>query len=398
MSSETININPPERPGSSLDQPLEHRPLAGASERSSPSMMSLGHLARLIVEEGDAEALTELIQRPLFHMDGKSQLNLVAAIGHFRCRHLAQDNEHADRAYDMTLDRFTRLKEADAFPPASGNGVDCRRYYRAYMQHLNDKRGRSSDRSALEWEMYEVKALFVLIRHHYNLALKECHRNSLFTRYVLRLPKGKLKLLMPRSISGRDRNRWLRAHVPDADPTRPSEAQRIQAIIDSHFGQIRSLSLDPDARISSDIPWFSPPQIPGEDCFNVSVEGLADCVAREKVANIVQQRPAIQALGAIRLAKLIQAIFDLLTDDQGSLEEIASQFRVSKPTLSRFAGFRWNSPTRQNSGVPDLWRNTAQVIGSDPEFVEAAKRAGVWQRVEEVAASTAAHSCAQSRL
>ena len=82
---------------------------------------------------------------------------------------------------------------------------------------------------------------------------------------------------------------------------------------------------------------------------------------------------------------MIMEIFDAVTDQEYHLSATASKFGLSKATLSRFAGIRWGGNGQTiRSTVPDLWRNTAKVLGSDPDFVEATKRAGVWKRVEAV--------------
>ena len=59
---------------------------------------------------------------------------------------------------------------------------------------------------------------------------------------------------------------------------------------------------------------------------------------------------------------------------------------LSKATLSRFAGTKWSAQTDSGraSFVPDLWRNTARTLAGHPDFVVAAKEAGVWQQVQVV--------------
>jgi hypothetical protein len=90
-------------------------------------------------------------------------------------------------------------------------------------------------------------------------------------------------------------------------------------------------------------------------------------------------------LGPEKLQAMIRRIFDGLADEQYCLVQVAEQYGLSKATLSRFAGIRWGSGSDPlASPVPDLWRNTAKVIGNDPDLVEAARHAGVWQQIELV--------------
>lgn len=363
--------------------------LPPAEETVSYAKLTLAELARRIASQGDAEALHELHQRTPFYLNGNSPIGVVGLIDHLRRQVLEQGNPNADRAYDLTMDKFSCLagKEARA---AGRKGTDCRRYFEAYATHLNNSRKEWEHKTELEREMFQAKALQSLVRRHYGLALRECQRASHMTRFVWHLPNGALPVLMPRSISGRARRRWLEANIPDADPGKPDEQLRVQAIIDDTIGQPRFSPFVPGLPVDTDASFLAPVPIPGEDVFRVSVEGLADCVAREKATRIAEQRPAIQAMGPAKLQEMIRSIFDGLAESGYSLAAVAVQYGVSKPTLSRFAGIRWHSATSADSWVPDLWRNTAKVIGSDPEFVEAAQRAGVWRQIEEAAELTMA--------
>jgi hypothetical protein len=81
---------------------------------------------------------------------------------------------------------------------------------------------------------------------------------------------------------------------------------------------------------------------------------------------------------------MTRQILDALAEDQYCLAAVAQQYGLSKATLSRFAGIRWDPRGLPKvPRVPDLWRNIAKVVGSNPDFIEAAKRAGVWQSIEK---------------
>lgn len=112
----------------------------------------------------------------------------------------------------------------------------------------------------------------------------------------------------------------------------------------------------------------------------LEVHGLADVVAREKAANLEAQRPAIRVLGATRLAALVHLVFEQLAADELNLAHVAERFGVNRATMTRFAGIRWQ---RGLAGVPDLWANTAQVLGHSERFVAAAHAAGVWPGVQQ---------------
>jgi len=109
---------------------------------------------------------------------------------------------------------------------------------------------------------------------------------------------------------------------------------------------------------------------------------LAATVAQEKAEAIHEQRPAIQALGVSALRALVLRIFDALAEGHYEDSMLADAFGLSKATFSRFAGSRWQAG--DNARVPDLWLNVARTLSAHTAFGEAAQRAGVWARVEEV--------------
>lgn len=369
-------------------QVLEHSASPSVVEKSPipVAMMTLGQLAEHIAHRGEEEALAELHKRTPFIFNGHGPCRLVEFIDHLRRQAAERNGEHADKAYDLTIDKFSRIVgdgchwrgELESLGTGRTARTDCRWYFAAYVRFLGRKQQTLDRMTGLEKEMFEAKSLQLLIRRHYQLSLHECCRSAFMTRYVWRLPDGDLTVLMPRSISGRARRRWLQTNVGEVDLQRPDEQARVQAIIDAQIGQLQFF------QSSGDEHWPSKTSpIPGEETFMVSVEGLADTVAKEKAGNICEQRRAIQVLGAVRLEEMIRQNFDQLADDAYQLKEVAWQYGISEATLSRFAGVRWARNNRMGSAVPDLWRNTAKVIGSDPNFVEAAKSAGVWKQIEQ---------------
>jgi hypothetical protein len=170
------------------------------------------------------------------------------------------------------------------------------------------------------------------------------------------------------------------------DPGRDGEQARVQGIVDAQIGQPHPFALADERRTAVAPAVSAPSPVPGEDLMDVSVDGIAETVATEKADLIHEQRPAIRALGPATLSSMIKEIFEALADGEYRLSALASKYGLSKATLSRFAGVRWDGNRRMMlAAMPDLWRNTAKVLGSDADFVEAAKRAGVWREVEAAA-------------
>ena len=57
------------------------------------------------------------------------------------------------------------------------------------------------------------------------------------------------------------------------------------------------------------------------------------------------------------------------------------EFKISRSTLSRFAGSRWNISTSER--CPDLWSNLARVLANNKYFTKAAKDYGIWDKVQK---------------
>jgi hypothetical protein len=187
---------------------------------------------------------------------------------------------------------------------------------------------------------------------------------------------------MPAAMRGRERRVWLEKNVGVPNVSAPEETRRIQAIVDERLGLAAHFRLD-EQTAESDSKALQEPGLEYLVEEEVSLRGLADVVADEKASNIRQQRPAIQALGRAALRRLIQRVFEDLSDGRYEERRIAESFGLSAPTLSRFAGHRWR--LRSQAAPPDLWANTARMIAGHKAFVEVAQEAGVWPRVQELA-------------
>lgn len=182
---------------------------------------------------------------------------------------------------------------------------------------------------------------------------------------------------LPRSLSGTERSAWLRKNIADPNPAKHNENRRIQDIINKNFVKNYWVPLDEATLISE----RENPE-PGEGSKEFSPFILAHAVAGEKAENIHKQRISIRRLGPKKLKNLILRIFEDIDCGDFKDGKVASDFQISKSTMSRFAGSRW----RQNGGsfLPDLWRNTAGVLLQNPIFREVAEEAGYLNTVEGV--------------
>jgi hypothetical protein len=189
---------------------------------------------------------------------------------------------------------------------------------------------------------------------------------------------------MPRTIQYLQRRVWLEDNIQEVDPCRPGERYRVQGMIDEQLGLASHLSIEGLAdNLASHRDSDSPIRALIEK--EVSTQGLANVVAEEKAANIDAQRRAIRALGRSRLKQLILRIFNNLSQEAYEEKRLAEAFRLSRATLSRFAGSRWKRDV--DGRIPDLWANTAHTLAGHASFMEAAEAAGVWDSVELILAN-----------
>lgn len=345
-------------------------------EDSSLRRLSLVALISEIVREDNRDALREFHERrPVFCFRTQHSLLLIEFVERLRqALTRTEDGRFADDAYELTVDKFSRLPNEDAQCP--GNGPDCRWYFRPVLAGMEEPPGGTA---SLEQEQLAARALQGLVWRHFHLSLLEVRRRGASgrTRYVWSLPGGSISVMMPAGITGRTRRTWLAQHVNSPDPRRPGEQQRIQAIVNEVTGPVYS-SFDDAVKyevdvtqVHNDVKWTD---------GSALVRDLAKTVAQEKAERIAEQRPSIRAMGAEALRDMILRLFAALTSEDFSDGDIAREFCIGKVAFSRFAGTSWHA--RQS--IPDLWANTAHVLAGNPAFTEMARDSGVWDRVSQV--------------
>jgi len=349
--------------------------------------MPLGDLIRRIVQSSDRAALEQLHNhRPLFRLPGGRPM-LLAPFVQRLCEtprataRVDGNTAMLDRAYDLTIDKFSHLPEdglSRAAPRAGG--TDCRYYYRSVLQALDQWVETHNVGSALEQEIAAATILQRRVARNFRLSCLEAKRahNPAISRYAWQVNGRVIYLWLPLSMPGHARRRWLEEHVDDLDPSRTGERARIQAIVDRHLG------------VPHPVPWDDPAGSlvashgPATDPLDqeVTLHGLARVVAEEKAQNLSHQRPAIQALGGDALKRLVLSIFEDLGQGQYEEKRLAETFGLSAATFSRFAGSRWAEYA--TGRIPDLWNNVAQTLAGHASFVEIAQQAGVWPQVQRV--------------
>ena len=177
----------------------------------------------------------------------------------------------AERAYELTVDKFSRLPEVAVTGSAAGRRpVDCRHYFRAWLEYLRERHGIVPECPSLAAEQVAAAVLQRLVLHHFQRSLAESHRSQGKTRYTWQVAGGELVVLMPRAVVGTARQAWLATHVTEVDPRRPFERERVQRVIDEQFPDEVSLEA-----LGADRVGFAPAGL-GRD--PLATEGLAASV------------------------------------------------------------------------------------------------------------------------
>ena len=383
----------------------------------------LYELATLISGNEDAAAVKELLVHRVVGRDGRDRdVGIIGYLCSLRRRHTGRDvDEDAelwDRAYDVTLEKFSHLpapgserkatvvsnphgstSEGDGTtggpPPTEvqtdadcdNSRVNCALYYAAFLRHLQEDPRFAAAKDPLEADAAAASALRVFIRRHFYLSYLEArrHANPFISRFAWRIPnRGSITVWMPKYLNGRERRRWLETHVDSPDPKAPGERARVQAIIDARLAIPRWTTLG-EHRTANRVA------APESGHETGTVTRLVTFIAREKATSAREQRPAIRRLGPERIEDLVVAILNNLLSHDRKDKEIARQFGLSKTAFSHFAGSQWRQGRRDESGeVPDLWRNMAELLSNVNELAETARRAGVFDAALRVCATTRA--------
>lgn len=365
-----------------------HRPEGGSALRA----LGLAELVERIAERDDRRALRELHDRRTAFRLQTGAAMLLAEFAEALCtmrwagRLTGGDQAILDRAYDLTIDKFSHLPSTAATPlPLKSPGPDCRKYFRAFLQRMEHEMADRDDMDPISQEILTAEVLQRIVVRHFRLSCLEARRsrNPARTRYAWHVNGTVLYLWMPASLWGGRRRAWLQQNVGAVDPARPGERFRIQAIVDDRLGTARHVPIgDGRCALLGGRGRLDPPAMLIEE--EIAQKGLAETIADEKARHIELQRPAIRALGRAKLKRLILRIFRQIEEDRYQEKALAEAFGLSRPTLSRFAGSRWS--VQAASRVPDLWANTAHTLAGHEDFVQTAREARVWPVVEKILA------------
>ena len=296
--------------------------------------------------------------------------------------------EFIDRSVELLIARFTNLPSSETAPDSStpeeahedaevdGCNVDRRVYFKAFLAALKKDSRKKPVTGELERERREAFLMQGFLWRQLRYCLKEASReaNTLINRYAWDFGPGRINVWFPRSFDGHRRELWLEEHIGQPDLTKDGELERIQALIDEHFG--RQVQFSMDEHLSDKLPGsLSPPDagLKAED--RVTMRHL---IAHEKAADKKLPR-AIRSLGYDRIVELVITILDNIVSELYSDLEIARHFGLSTATFSRFAGRqRWKKWRKDHGNPPPgLAVNSAQVLKKHRDFIATAREMGL---------------------
>ena len=361
-----------------------------ANSRTLAKESTVG-LVRRIVENSDKSALEVLLEtRKLFRIKNGPPLLLHEFLLKLRdglIRSFAlNDVQLADCAYDLTLTKYSNLpvtatdKKKLNDNSLKGTGTDCRNYYRAFLNKIHQRIVQGNTKNQNEEESYAGVVIQKMVYNNFLQSKLECQRDTPFSvRYQWEVDGVKLYLWYPSYMTAKEFRNWLEENIKDLNHRRSYEQKRIQSLIDVALKRGYHISTDdPDALIvlNKEMGKESSPTEQNES--QMFVGGLSEAVARRKVEEIQELRPSIAKLGKKTITVMILQIFSDLSVGAYSVTETADQYGVSKPTFSRFAGNKWFEKIEQfenvgdikNIVIPDLWKNTAEILAENPYFLE----------------------------
>ena len=368
-----------------MNLPYAIRKPTNSTKRVHYRKLSLIKLVKEIVEKSNRYALEEFHNhRTLFRLkDGPPLLftDYLKKLRESTARRTwiaPKAFEVADKAYDLTLDKFNNVPNQAKnkhFAYVNLSRVDCRYYFKAFLEHVTRSFKTEPPTNGIEEEARAATIMQGLVRRHFYLSRLEAERNAnpFWSRYYWEVRGRTICVWLPVSLEGRERKAWLEKNMPKPNPRRPEERERIQAIIDRKLPRERLVTFREATDTLSEERSSTWP-----DSDKTFEKSLAEAVAEEKATNIQRQRRSIRVLGEERLKQLILRIFKDLSGGQYEDKEVAGHFGLKKATFSRFAGSRW----LQGRSIPDLWRNTAEVLSTHPTFKEVAINTGVWEKVK----------------
>ena len=290
--------------------------------------------------------------------------------------------EKIDSVYDRTLQKFSILRPAKNI--SDDEGPFCNKQYEYLYSYACES---LQNVSSLDEEIFIEQLFQNSVIRHIKYSWKESCRlvNKEYNRYRWELTRGTIELKKPHHITGHKFRIWLEENIPDVDTKRSGEKERIQKIINDNYGNMGDISIEEYGDRSL---LLSTNENQENIITNNYIKGkFFNVIADEKANSVSDLRPSIASLGSKKVKELVMMILNSFADSEINDTAIFKKFGISKATYSRFAGSDWkknNVDGIEIKEVPDLWKNIAKVVNSDPHFFELVVSLGVNKTVENI--------------
>jgi hypothetical protein len=356
-------------------------------------------LLQRIVCDSDRLALDVLLEtRKLYHTREKSGLSIIQYMIGLRDKLMPPQEcnnnflEIADCAYDLTLAKYSNLPNSSPKAPKAntyrqkGDSVDCRLYYFAVLNQIQERIFNVKPKGPLEEEKITGSVFQGLVTKNFFRSRLECARSSKFTiRYVWNACGKKFSLKYPSHMTAKQFREWLSQNTQHINLMKPDAQIELQSLINEKLKAGYHIEIDNlnDFDVSEQ---RNEPLSNDVKDSNKFTKDLSNSVTRRKVRNLNKQRPAIRKLGKKKLENLIKEIFEQLDEDEFTPGRMAKKYGISKSTFSRFAGSKWNEIDQniEVASIPDLWQNTAKVLAGNPILMETVIAAGFTEVLKNI--------------
>lgn len=280
--------------------------------------------------------------------------------------------EKLDLTYDRTIQKFCVLNSNSN----NFEGPFCNRQYEVIYNKLDELGNSNQNYGQIQNEMNAEKIIkSTIIRHIKYSWLEVCRRtNRVYKRYRWELPSGTIELKKPLGIEAREFRKWLEKNIIDPKPELKNEKYRIQREIDGWFGHSAEVDYQElENKIFQNEKLILDGEYP---------EDFISLISTEKSESIDKLRPAVRALGKIKVKELVGKILIAIMNDENNDNSIAKEYKLSKATYSRFAGRKWEEGPIIN--IPDLWANIASIVVRDPVVMELAISLGLKSVIQAI--------------
>ncbi len=365
------------------------------------SQLTLVNLSFRIYHQSDEAALREILEnRYCFHTHNRNNLNFWEFVIQLRHALSLYNEPLSEKTFDHLIDKFINLPELSGHN--RNHGPDCRNQFRSFLHKFPGLETAELNDTKLEQFIEQEREFQKLVYRHFIWSQRECQREiEGWNRYNWERNGMTIVVYLPLSLPGQERKKWLETFIPDAQNGTPVEKERIQRIIDQYFRFTgRFLRIDDCLdELSENHP------APDSPFDQFTRKRLRDFIANEKASDISRLRPCIQKLGRLKVRKLVLTIMEEIAEDCFQPSLLAGKFGLQPSCMSHFAGREWTKKLiEQNRGdstarkkglipeeaeikIPDLYKNIAQYLAMEPEWIDAAKKSGVWDSITLITAA-----------